>query len=414
MARILIVEDNQANMKLARLLLGSAGHSVLCAVDAETGLTLARTEQPDLILMDIQLPGMDGLAATALLKNDPATASIPVIALTAMAMKADEEKTRAAGCDGYIAKPLRYQQLYAAIDALLEPPARGNNPDPAVSARPRTSASQARPADTTEQRSTEKPPEGRPLILVAEDNETNQKVILRQLALLGFSADVARDGRAALELWQTGEYALLLTDLQMPDMDGYELVEAIRAREQKQGAQRMPIVVMTASTSRRYAERFRTPDMDDYLSKPLQLSELKAALDSWLPAQASLSVLPNSGIDNSVRGLAVDVSVLERLVGSDLAVVRGLLHDFRSSASNIARELKSACVEHEPLAASAQAHKLAASAFSVGALALGELCKEIEKAGRAGNTQALAVLLPLFERELEAVDAALDSLQARR
>jgi two-component system cell cycle response regulator DivK len=119
MARILIIEDNPANMKLACLLLNNAGHVPLCATDAETGLTLARAEQPDLILMDIQLPGMDGLAATALLKQAPATAAIPVIALTAMAMKDDQEKTEAAGCDAYIAKPLRYLELYAAIDALL-------------------------------------------------------------------------------------------------------------------------------------------------------------------------------------------------------------------------------------------------------------------------------------------------------
>ena len=119
MARILVIEDNPANMKLATLLLSNAGHAVLCAVDAETGLTLARAGQPDLILMDIQLPGMDGLAAATLLKQDPATAAIPVIALTAMAMKEDQEKTLAAGCDAYIAKPLRYLELYAAIDALL-------------------------------------------------------------------------------------------------------------------------------------------------------------------------------------------------------------------------------------------------------------------------------------------------------
>ena len=119
MARILIIEDNAANMKLASLLLRNAGHMVLCAVDAETGLTMARADQPDLILMDIQLPGMDGLTATALLKRDPATVSIPVIALTAMAMKEDQEKTRVAGCDAYIAKPLRYRELYAAIDTLL-------------------------------------------------------------------------------------------------------------------------------------------------------------------------------------------------------------------------------------------------------------------------------------------------------
>src|SRR6185503_8915789 len=94
MAKILIVEDNPANMKLASLLLLKAGHALLCAVDAETGLTMARAERPDLILMDIQLPGMDGLAATALLKKDPATVRIPVIALTAMAMKEHQEKTK--------------------------------------------------------------------------------------------------------------------------------------------------------------------------------------------------------------------------------------------------------------------------------------------------------------------------------
>jgi two-component system cell cycle response regulator DivK len=119
MARILIIEDNPANMKLASLLLNKVGHTVQCAVDAETGLTLARADLPDLILMDIQLPGMDGLAATALLKQDPVTTAIPVIALTAMAMKADQEKSQVAGCDGYIAKPLRYQELYVAIDTLL-------------------------------------------------------------------------------------------------------------------------------------------------------------------------------------------------------------------------------------------------------------------------------------------------------
>jgi len=130
MARILIVEDNPANMKLASLLLRNAGHDVLAAGDAEVGLAIARSERPDLVLMDIQLPGMDGLAATALLKHDSATAHIPVIALTAMAMKSDREKAQLAGCDGYISKPLRYRDLYAAIDTLL------GNAKPLVDADP--------------------------------------------------------------------------------------------------------------------------------------------------------------------------------------------------------------------------------------------------------------------------------------
>jgi len=119
MPKVLIVEDNPANMTLAAFLLQSAGHTVLRATDAEAGLTLARDEQPDLILMDIQLPGMDGLEATALLKRAESTCTIPVIALTALAMKGDEERIRAAGCDGYIAKPMHYKKFLATIAAQL-------------------------------------------------------------------------------------------------------------------------------------------------------------------------------------------------------------------------------------------------------------------------------------------------------
>ncbi len=119
MATILVVEDNATNMKLSTFLLESADHTVIAATSAEIGLTLAREAHPDLILMDIQLPGMDGLQATALLKADEATRDIPVIALTALAMKGDEERILAAGCDGYIAKPLDYKDFLATIRARL-------------------------------------------------------------------------------------------------------------------------------------------------------------------------------------------------------------------------------------------------------------------------------------------------------
>lgn len=122
MAKVLIVEDNPANMTLAVFLLESAGHTVISATNAEAGLMLARDQQPQLILMDIQLPGMDGLEATALLKQDSLTRAIPVIALTALAMKGDEARIRAAGCDGYIAKPLAYKDFLAVISTQLSAP----------------------------------------------------------------------------------------------------------------------------------------------------------------------------------------------------------------------------------------------------------------------------------------------------
>lgn len=113
--KILLVEDNAANMTLATFLLQSAGYEVIAAHDAETGVSLARAQNPALILMDIQLPGMDGLQATAQLRADESTRDIPVVALTALAMKGDEERIRAAGCNGYIAKPLDYKSFLTTV-----------------------------------------------------------------------------------------------------------------------------------------------------------------------------------------------------------------------------------------------------------------------------------------------------------
>jgi len=117
MATVLVIEDNISNMDIVTIMLENAGHRVINAWNAEAGLELARTSQPDVILMDIHLPGMDGIEATLQLKQDSATRAIPVIALTAMAMVGDEARIRLTGCDGYLSKPLHYKTLWAVIDA---------------------------------------------------------------------------------------------------------------------------------------------------------------------------------------------------------------------------------------------------------------------------------------------------------
>lgn len=122
MARILVVEDNEVNLRLVRFVLENAGHHVSHAATGDDGVRMTREEKPDLVLIDIQLPGMDGLAATRLIKSDPGTAAIPVIALTAHAMKGDQERMRDAGCDGYLAKPFHYPDLLKAIDDALARP----------------------------------------------------------------------------------------------------------------------------------------------------------------------------------------------------------------------------------------------------------------------------------------------------
>jgi two-component system, cell cycle response regulator DivK len=120
MLRILIVEDSPVNMLLTVAILERAGHVALKAETAAEGLAIARSQRPDLILMDIQLPDMDGLEATRLVRADPRISGVPIIALTAFAMKGDAETMRDAGCDGYVTKPIRYQEFLQEVESVVE------------------------------------------------------------------------------------------------------------------------------------------------------------------------------------------------------------------------------------------------------------------------------------------------------
>lgn len=127
---ILVVDDNALNLKLVRVLLVSEGYETRTAGDAEEALAVLREFRPRLILMDIQLPGMDGLELTRRLKADPATRDILIVALTAYAMKGDGEKVLAAGCDGYIAKPIDTRALAVHVGQFLRGSAAGQGAPP--------------------------------------------------------------------------------------------------------------------------------------------------------------------------------------------------------------------------------------------------------------------------------------------
>jgi CheY-like chemotaxis protein len=117
---ILVIEDNELNMKLVRSLLKMGNYDVIEAIDAEKGMQLVRKNHPDLILMDIQLPGMDGLSATKILKADPVLQEIPIVALTSHAMEGDDKKALDVGCNGYIAKPIDTKNFLATIGQFIQ------------------------------------------------------------------------------------------------------------------------------------------------------------------------------------------------------------------------------------------------------------------------------------------------------
>lgn len=119
MLRILVIDDSPVNMALTVAVLENAGHVLVQAENGLSGLEAARRQQPDLVLINLQLPDIDGVLAMQALKSDPRTAHIPVIALTAFPMKGDKGEARAAGCDGYVTKPIRYKEFRAELDAAL-------------------------------------------------------------------------------------------------------------------------------------------------------------------------------------------------------------------------------------------------------------------------------------------------------
>lgn len=252
MANILVIEDNPANMKLASLLLLNGGHTVMRAVDAESGLILARDEHPDLILMDIQLPGIDGLAATALLKRDPATAAIPVIALTALAMKEDREKSRLAGCDAYIAKPLRYQDLYSAIEKLLTK--SGTEASKNGASLP-LAAMVSPPAN----------------ILIVDDDVKDRKLLEALLKPQGYLTQCASGGEEALAAIAKQAPDLILLDVMMADMDGYKLARILKSDP---ATSTIPIIMVTVQSDRGARMTGLEAGVEEFLTKPVDRAEL--------------------------------------------------------------------------------------------------------------------------------------------
>ncbi|MEW8322591.1 MAG: PAS domain S-box protein [Candidatus Thiodiazotropha taylori] len=264
--------------------------------------------------------------------------------------------------------------------------------------------------------------EGR-LVLVAEDNQTNRDVFARQLNLLGYAHHVGADGVEALALWQEHRFGLVLTDCQMPKMDGYALAEAIRASEQSSGGH-VPVIAVTASALKGEAERCHAAGMDDYLTKPVELRELRRLLDKWLPLNAlgtpSQGEAPAEAVAESADGLmsaagatttiaAVDPSVLARIVGNDPATINTFLKEFLTQAREIAADIDSAFAARDADAVRAQGHKLKSSAWAVGATRLADLCGDLERVGREDDWSGIERLY----RELNpALSAVADYIEA--
>jgi CheY-like chemotaxis protein/HPt (histidine-containing phosphotransfer) domain-containing protein len=230
-------------------------------------------------------------------------------------------------------------------------------------------------------------------ILVAEDNELNRDVIQRQLAMLGYRAELAIDGQEALLKWNTGRYDLLLTDLHMPNLDGYELTRMIRAAEARHNLTRLPIIALTANAMKGEEEHCLQQGMDAYLSKPIELERLKFVLDQWLTSSVT-SERPVAKDINVEKPIAESTDlpvfapeVLTKLLGDKPSIHRRLLEKFLKDTREQAVQLLQACEARNTEIVHQTAHSLKSVSRSMGAMRVGELCEQLEHAGRAGNSE---------------------------
>jgi CheY-like chemotaxis protein len=250
----------------------------------------------------------------------------------------------------------------------------------------------------------------RSLVLLVDDHATNRQVIQRQLALAGYASETADDGVEGLARWRSGRFALLLSDVHMPHMDGYQLVQAIREEEARRGLPRTAVVALTASALKGEAERCLTAGMDDYLAKPVGIATLGACLQRWLPHTAAAAPVPvalgasiqaannlrviagETGLPQLAHPPALDPAVLAGLTGGDPADTRALLLDFLGSTGEDLAQLDALRGSGDLHGMTRQAHKLKGAARLVGALELAAAAEVLEAAGRAGDW---ASVLPL-------------------
>ena len=261
--RILVIEDNAANMELVRYVLEAFGYVVVPAADGESGLELARAAPPDLVICDMQLPGIDGIEVAKRLKAQPAMARVPLIAVTAYAMVGDRERVLAAGFDGYISKPLDPQTFVPQIAAFLKSMA----PTP-------------KHLDTSVVEGGKTNPEARARALVLDDSQANRDLFTSLLEPHGIAVAAASGIEEAFARIAELRPDLIISDVHVGHERGLDFFEQVKARPE---TARIPFIFIS-STVFRITDRLRelTRGADRFLVRPIDNARLLAEIEACL------------------------------------------------------------------------------------------------------------------------------------
>jgi two-component system cell cycle response regulator len=264
MARVLVIEDNVANLDLMIYLLGAFGHTPIGAPDGEAGWEVAQREAPDIVVCDVQLPKMDGLEVARLIKSHPTLRATPLLAVTALAMVGDRDRMLAAGFDGYISKPIAPETFVAQVEAYLDP-AQHSSFAPATQEAPLAAA----------------PPRAtHAMVLVVDDTAQNRDLLRSVLEPFGYSVVEAAGVREGLERAREQTPDAIVSDLHMPGLDGFDLIRIVRADPALASTK----IIIHSATARSYEEGRSTLGLgaDRFIAQPLEPQKLLSALEECL------------------------------------------------------------------------------------------------------------------------------------
>jgi signal transduction histidine kinase/DNA-binding response OmpR family regulator len=392
--RILVIDDNATNRLILRDLFTRWEASVEVAAGGPDGLEMleaaARTKRPfELVILDSNMPEMDGFEVADRLRSHPWLTEATVMMLTSASRPGDPARCRELGIASYITKPVRQTELLAAIGDALGTAA----PSTPTRAQPPDEPDQAAP--------------GRSLrILLAEDNPVNQRLALALLAKRHHQVRVASNGRDALVAFTEERFDLILMDVQMPEMSGFEATRAIRERERSTGT-RTPIIALTAHAMPTDRARCIEAGMDEYLTKPIRGEQLYALIER-LTGEGDGSLGP-AGAEELVGGSLDRATVLDRF-GGEVELFEEVALAFLGHGAIVRRELHSALASKDLVGLYRAAHGIKGSAANFGPSDTVEAAKELERLVTEGEIDALPAATARVLSSLERLEKELAQL----
>ena len=385
--RMLIVEGNSTNRTVLEHYLTSLGIGSQSARNGLTALKLlgiaAQKRNPyNLAILDFMLPGMDGLELARTIRRNPMFGSLKLLLLTSVGKRGDGKLAQQAGVDAYLTKPVRLSHLFECLAVLMGDGSKVESSSSLVTSHTLAQLKAKRCLR----------------ILVADDNHINQKVTVSLLKNMGHRADVVGNGKEAVEAFKLVPYDVVLMDMQMPEMDGFEASLQIGMLEEKKG-RHTPIIAVTAHAMNRDREKCLASGMDDYITKPINPQELRAVIERRTTGTKpipSTDPAPESPLSADV--LDFDEALAQ--VEGDRDLLCQIAQLFLEQYPKLLEETHQAFSRSDCQSLSSAVHTLASSVGQLGAQRAHAAAKKLEQVGRQGDLSHVPPILADLEREL--------------